>query len=135
MTPPDERARSCAMVRMMSIAQPEAHDTEEIVGLLVLHEAVVTAGRSLSMHGHVRDPNSAARKWPRLLVLDKESERRETLLAANHPTKAIAAGIAAAMLVVDGPARAHKRAQTWMRYGDARFDVIETELLQVRSAR
>lgn len=136
MAPPDERVRSCAVVRMMSIAQPEGHDAEEIAALLALHEVVVTAGRANAMHERVRDPQAAARKWPRLLALDADSERRELFLAANHPTKAIAAGIAAGMLVADGAAKAHKRAQEWMRHGDARFDVVDPYLvLRVRSAR
>ncbi len=125
MGPPDERARSCGLVRALSIAQG---DIDELAALLALHEASITAARSASMHGRVRDPLFAARRWPRLLALSPEAEQRELLLAANHPTKAIAGGAAAGILTMAGGAKARERAREWMRFGDASFDVIDQHL-------
>jgi hypothetical protein len=125
MGPPDERARACGLVRALSIAQS---DIEELAALLALREAVVTAARSALMHGRVRDPVIAARKWPRLLPLSAEAEQRELLLAANHPTKAIAGGAAAGILTMAGGAKTRERAREWMRFGDADFEAIDRHL-------
>ena len=125
MGPPDERARSCAMVRLVAIAQT---DMDELAALLTLYEAIVTAGRAATMHEKVRDPAVAIRKWPRLLQLG-DGESRELMLAANHPVKAISAGIAAGLVMGRSPSNARKRAREWMRYGDGRFDAVERHLL------
>lgn len=125
MGPPDERTRACGLVRALSIAQG---DIDELAALLALHEAIVTAGRSASMHARVRDAQVAARRWPRLLVLAPDAEQRELLLAANHPTKAIAGGAAAGVLTMGGGAKVRERAREWMRFGDATFDVIDEHL-------
>jgi hypothetical protein len=125
MAPPEERTRSCGLVRALSIAQT---DIEELAALLALHHAVITAGRSASMHGRVRDPQVATRRWSRVVPLAADAEQHELLLAANHPTKAIAGGAAAGLLTLAGGARAHERAREWMRFGDASFDVVEQHL-------
>lgn len=131
MGPPDERTRSCGLVRALSIAQT---DVEELSALLALHHAVITAGRSAAMHGRVRDPAVAARRWTRIVPLAPDLEQRELVLAANHPTKAIAAGSAAGVLTLAGGARAHERAREWMRFGDASFEVVEQHLAISRAS-
>jgi hypothetical protein len=62
------------------------------------------------------------------LQLSEPDEAREVVLAADHPLAAMAAGSAAGVLVEAGAVRARERAREWMRFGEARFDVVDRAL-------
>jgi hypothetical protein len=129
LAPPPERASACVVVRAAANAET---DLDELVALVVLHDAAIVGAWSIALHGARRDPVEARRRWRPLVALGAEQEARLTRFAQAHPVDAVGAALAAALLVHDGPARVVATARAWRAFGDAPLDVVERELFGPR---
>ena len=116
MAPPEERAWACSLVHALD----DAHtDEDELAVDLAWHDAVVVARWALSTHGPVRSVDAAERLARPMLALPPVERTRLMRLARARPMHAIAVGVAAMILMKQGPAHASARAHKWRGIGDA----------------
>jgi hypothetical protein len=125
MAPPEERAWACSLVHALD----DAHTDEgELAVDLAWHDAVVVARWALSTHGPVRSVDAAERLAQPMLALPPVQRTRLMRLARARPMHAIAVGVAAMILMKQGPAHASARAHKWRGIGDAPMDLIDETL-------
>ncbi len=130
MAPPPERAWACSLVRALDLAHS---DEQELAALLALHDGVVVARWSVSLHGAVREPSAALRRAHTILSLTRPQQHLLLAMAGARPERAIAAGLAARVVLRDGPANARARVRAWRIFGEAPYDAVEAALLLQRA--
>jgi hypothetical protein len=122
LAPPLERAWSCALVKATDATQD---DLDEVAALLALHDATVVASWAVARHGPTR---AAKLKDETLLRLTPAQVNELVVSAEARPLRAMAAGLAAALLVGEGAADVKKRARAWRIFGEAPLDVVAAVL-------
>ena len=132
LAPPPERAPACAAVAMTAAAES---DLDELVALVALHDAAIVGAWAIAMHGKTREPARAIERWPTMSPIGAERRARLVRLAQVHPSEAIGAAIAAAILVRDGAAKTIATARAWRAFGEAPLDVVERELFEAPRRR
>ena len=121
MIPPPERALVCDALRLVADA---ASPTDELIATVALHDDVAIALWAIELDRGATDLEATRLAHP--LMASVSSNRQDRLLrgALATPARAIAAGLAAALLDSGGPAGRRLRASRWLAFGDAPFDVV-----------
>jgi hypothetical protein len=125
LAPPDERAWSCSLLHALDETKTEE---AEIAADLAWHDAIVVAQWAVSTHGPVRSEAAARAHAKLMLPLSAAESARLMGLAKARPMRAIAVGVAAAIVMKDGAAHAQARAHHWRGIGDAPMDLIAAAL-------
>jgi len=129
MAPPVERSLACSLVR--SLAGGDS-DEEELASLIALYDATTVGAWSVTMHGRARDPIRAMNGRALLSPLSPVERAVIVREASAHPSRFIAAGLAAAVLVDRGGGHAKSRAASWRAFGETPVDVAAAVLVDRR---
>ncbi len=129
MAPPPERALACSLVRALAGAEG---DLAELASLIALYDATTVGAWSVAMHGRARDPSRAMVARPLLSPLSPDERAVIARDASARPSRFIAAGLAAAVLVDRGGGHAKSRAASWRAFGETPVDVAAAVLVDRR---
>ncbi len=121
MSPPPERALVCEALRLVADADSPI---DKVIAAVAVHDDVAIALWALDLDGGATDLEATRTAHP--LMASVSSDRQDRLLrgALVSPTRAIAAGLAGALLDAEGPGARRTRASRWLAFGDAPFDLV-----------
>jgi hypothetical protein len=128
MRPPPERALVCEALRLVAGADLPL---DRVVATVAVHDDVAIALWAIEVDGGTTDLDAARAAHP--LMASVSSDRQDRLVrdALVSPARAIAAGLACALLDAGGADARRERASRWLAFGDAPLDAVADYLGRV----
>jgi len=129
--PPPERALVCDALHLVASANLPL---EELIATVTLHDDVAVALWALDLDRAGADLDATRAAHPLLSAVTADRQDRLARAALVSPTRAIAPGVAVAILDAEGPGEQRDRATRWLAFGDAPFDVVTSYLAPPKEA-
>ena len=122
--PPPERALVCQALQVAAASATAS----EAMATVVLHDDVAIALWALTLDSGATDLDATRTAHALLASVPADRQDRLVRAALVSPVRAIAPGLATALVDAEGPGERHERATRWLAYGDAPFDLVAARI-------
>jgi hypothetical protein len=123
--PPPERAFVCDILTLIVGATVA---TDDAMMAVALHDAVAISLWALALDKGATDLDVTRTDHPLMGSVPHDRQDRLVRAALVSPVRAVAAGLAVALLDAEGPDARQARAKAWLAFGDAPFDIVSNTL-------